>query len=82
MINCLMGEKVSHYKPKITLFRSTKHLGPVPRKMVNSNPGLSQSSAVFSFKNIQLEVTKYRSAFTIRHRNDNTKCYPKQRIGI
>ena len=32
--------------------------GPVPRKMVKFNPGLSQiSSMVFSSKNMQLEVT-------------------------
>ena len=49
--------------------------GPVPRKMVKFNPGLSQIlSKVFLSKNMQLELTKYCS-------NDNTKCYSKQCIG-
>ena len=34
--------------------------GPVPRKMVKFNPGLSQiSSTVFSSKNMQVAVSKY-----------------------
>ena len=36
------------------------HKGPVPRKMVKFNPGLSQiSSTVFSSRNMQLKVTIY-----------------------
>ena len=63
--------------------RLTIHLGPVPRKMVKFNPGLSQiSSMVFSSKNLQLEVTIYCSIFTTRYSNNNTKCYPKQCIGM
>ena len=55
----------------------------VPRKMVKFNPGLSQiSSTIFSSKNMQLELTKYRRAFTTRYSNDNTKCYPKQCTGM
>ena len=58
-------------------------LGPVPRKMVKFNPGLSQiSSKVFSSKNMQLEVTIYCLVFTTRYSNNNTKCYPKQCIGM
>ena len=38
--------------------------GPVPRKMVKFNPGLSQiSSKDFSSKNMQPEVTKYYLSF-------------------
>ena len=37
---------------------------------------------VFTSKNMQLEVTKYCSAFTTRYSNDNTKCYPEQCIGM
>ena len=29
-------------------------------------------------KNEQLKLTKYCWAFTLKHRNDNTKCYSKQ----
>ena len=58
------------------------HLGPVPRKMVKFNPGLSQVlSKVFSSKKVQLELTKYCCAFTPRCSNDNTKCYCKQYMG-
>ena len=57
--------------------------GPVPREMVKFNTGLSQiSSMVFSSKNMQLEVTIYCLVFTTRYSNNNTKCYPKQCIGI
>ena len=42
-------------------------LGPVPLKMVKSNPGLSHiASNVFSSKNMQLKVRKYWWAFTTR----------------
>ena len=41
-------------------FESFVLLGPVPRKMVKFNPGLSQiSNTVFLSKSVQLEVTKY-----------------------
>ena len=72
-------------KPHIMSFQERTIIpqGPVPRKMVKFNPGLSQiSSTVFSSKNMQLEVTKCCWAFTKRYSNDNTKCYPKQRIGM
>ena len=40
---------------------------PVPQKMVKFKPGLSQIlSTVFFSKNMQFELTKYRSAFTPR----------------
>ena len=42
-------------------------LGPVPRKIVKFNPGLSQIwSKVFPSKNTELEVLKYCRAFTTR----------------
>ena len=51
--------------------------GPVPRKMVEFNPGLSQiSSAVFSCN------SRLHNTAVTRYRNDNTKCYPKQCIGM
>ena len=60
-----------------------EQLDPVPRKIVKFNPGLSQiSSAVLSSKYTQLEVAKCCWAFTTRYRNDDTKCYPKQCIGM
>ena len=37
---------------------------------------------VFKSKNMQLEVSKYCWAVTTRYSNDNTKCYPKQYIGM
>ena len=52
---------------------------PVPREMVNFNPGLSQTlSKVFLSENMQLELTKYCSTFTPKYSNDDTKCYSKQ----
>ena len=60
----------------------SKGLGPVPRKMVNFNPGLIQFlSKVFLNKNVQLELTKQCLAFTSRYESDNTKYYFKQYIG-
>ena len=57
-------------------------LGPVPRRMVNFNPRLSQIlSNVFLSKNMQLEFTKDCCAFTPRYSNDNTKYYSTQHIG-
>ena len=62
---------------------AVKNLGPFPQKMVKFNPGLSEiSSTVFSSKNMQLEVTKFCWASTTRYSNDNTKCYPKQCLGM
>ena len=56
--------------------------GSFPRKMDKFNAGLSQiSSNDFSSKNMQLEVTKYYWAFTTKYSNDDSKCYPKQRVG-
>ena len=53
-----------------------------PRKVVKFNPGLSQIlSKVFLSKNMQLELTTYSLAFTLRYGNDITKCYLKQYIG-
>ena len=53
----------AHHEKKLfsCVFKvSIEYLGPVPRKMVKFNPGLSQiSSTVFSSKIMQLEVTKY-----------------------
>jgi len=50
--------------------------------MVKFNAGLSQFlSKVFLSKNMQLELTKYCCAFTLRYSHDNTKCYSKQCIG-
>ena len=47
------------------------HQSPVPLKMINFNTGLSQVlSKVFLSKNMQLELTKYCSAFTPRYSND------------
>ena len=58
-------------------------LGQVPRKMVKFNPVFSQMlSTVFSSKNMQFEVTKYCWAFITRYSNNNTKCYPKQCLGM
>ena len=58
-------------------------LGQVPRKMVKFNPVFSQIlSTVFSSKNMQFEVTKYCWAFITRYSNNNTKCYPKQCLGM
>ena len=49
---CLWETCGPEYKNKA---RRSRALGPVPRKMVKFNPGLSQiSSMVFSFKNLQL----------------------------
>ena len=78
--------RFSPLEEKVTQFRversDDQRSGPVPRKMVKFNPGLSQiSSMVFSSKNLQLEVTIYCSVFTTRYSNNNTKCYPKQCIG-
>ena len=57
---------------------SESHQGPVPRKMIKFNPGLSLTlSKVFLSKNMQLELTKYCWAFSPRYSNDNTKCYSK-----
>ena len=58
-------------------------LGQVPRKMAKFNPVFSQIlSTVFSSKNMQFEVTKYCWAFITRYSNNNTKCYPKQCLGM
>ena len=54
----------------------------VPRKVVKINPGLSQIlSKIFLSRSMQLELTTYCLAFTLRYGNDNTKCYFKQYIG-
>ena len=58
-------------------------LGQVPRKTVKFKPVFSQIlSTVFSSKNMQFEVTKYCWAFITRYSNNNTKCYPKQCLGM
>ena len=58
-------------------------LGQVPRKMVKFNPVFSQIlSMVFSSENMQFEVTKYCWAFITRYSDNNTKCYPKQCLGM
>jgi len=45
-------------------------------------PGWSQIlSKVFLSMNMQLKLTKYCCAFTLRYSNDNTKYYYKQYIG-
>ena len=47
------------------------HHSPVPLKMIKFNTELSQIlSKVFMSKNMQLEQTKYCSAFTPRYSND------------
>ena len=77
--SCLWETCGPEYKNKS---RRSRALGPVPRKMVKFNPGLSQiSSMVFSSRNMQLEVTIYCLVFITRYSN-NTKCYPKQCIGM
>ena len=56
--------------------------GPVPRKMVNFNPGLSQIlSKVFLSKSMSLELTKYCFIFTPKLSDDNIEYYSKQCIG-
>ena len=56
--------------------------GLVPRKVVKFNLVLRQIlSKVFLSKDMQLELTTYYWAFTLRYGNDNTKCYFKQYIG-
>ena len=58
-------------------------LGQVSRKIVKFNPVVSQIlSTVFSSKNMQFEVTKYCWASITRYSNNNTKCYPKQCLGM
>ena len=58
-------------------------LGQVPRTMVKFNPVFSQIlSTVFSSKNMQFEVTKYCWASITRYSDNNTKCYPKQCLGM
>ena len=70
-------------RTRFRMNKPTKTLGTISRKMVKFNLGLSQiSSTVFSSKNMQLGVTKYCWVFTMRYSNDNTKCYPKQCIGM
>ena len=62
--SCLWETCGPEYKNKS---RRSRALGPVPRKMVKFNPGLSQiSSMVFSSKNMQLEVTIYCLVFITR----------------
>ena len=57
-------------------------MGPVPRKMVKFDPGLSQIlSKVFLYKNMSLELTKYFCVFTLKFSDDNTQCFSKQCIG-
>ena len=51
-------------------------LGPVPRKVVKFNPGLSQTlSKVFLSKNMLLDLTKYFCIFTSRFSDDNIEFY-------
>ena len=60
---------------------SPKALGPVPWKMVQFNPGLSQIlSKVFLSKNMLLELTKCCCVLTSKKRNDSTKSYSKHCI--
>ena len=56
------------------------NLGPVPRKMIKFNPGLSQIlGKVFVWEHA---TRVYCLAFlTPRYSNDNTKCYSKQYTG-
>ena len=68
-------------KERKSLIRIKVQVGPVPQKMVNFKPGLSQIlSKVFLSKNMQFELSIYCSASTPRYRNDNTKCYSTQYI--
>ena len=54
------------------------HQGPVPRKIVKFNPGLSQIlSKVFLSKNMLLELTKYFCVFTPRFSDDNIEFYSR-----
>ena len=63
-------------------FNVTNGLGPVPRKMVKLNRGLSQIlSKIFLTKNMSLELTKYCFLFTTRLNDDNIEYYSKQCIG-
>ena len=64
--------------------RKIQVMGPVPRKMVKFDPGLSQIlSKVFLSKNMSLELTKYFCVFyfTLKFSDDNTQCFSKQCIG-
>ena len=57
---------------------SPKALGPVPWKMVQFNPGLSQIlSKVFLPKNMSLELTN-QLCLSMRFSDDNTKSFSKQ----
>ena len=57
---------------------SPKALGPVPWKMVQFNPGLSQIlSKVFLRKNMSLELTN-QLCLSMRFSDDNTKSFSKQ----
>ena len=62
--------------------RKIQVMGPVPRKMVKFNPGLSQIlRRVFLSKNMSLELTIYFCVFTLKFSDDNTQCFSKQCIG-
>ena len=53
--------------------------GPVTRKMVKFNPGVSQ--ILSKVKNMSLELTKYCCVFPPRSSDDYVECYSKQCIG-
>ena len=76
-----MGDFFTDFEKKNGCFavylicRNFEHLGPIPRKIIKFNLGLSQifTSEVFLSKNILLQLTKYCWAFTPRNSKDNTK---------
>ena len=58
-----------------------KALGPVPRKMLQFNPGISQIlSKVFLSENMSLELTN-QFCLSTRFSDENTECFSKQCIG-
>ena len=62
--------------------RQSRLLGPVPRKMVKFNPGLSEIlSKVFLFKNMLLELTKFFCVFTPRFSDENIEFYSGECTG-
>ena len=62
--------------------RKIQVMGPVPRKLVKFDPGLSQIlSKVFLYKNMSLKLTKYFCVCTLKFSDDNTQCFSKQCIG-
>ena len=68
--------KVTRKNSTLGRYEQIQPQGPVPWKMVNFNPGLSQiSSKVFFPKNTSLQLTKCCCVFTLRFSDDNIKCY-------